>query len=173
MSKAFTREPDTDVPDKLLELPVPPPPNPVTERGHRQIVGAIAAIDQRLASEAEALGRVGIERLQRDRRYWAARLATARVTAPPDDPEEIGFGSEVTVAWPGRGEVTLRIVGEDEADPVQGAIGWRAPVAAALAGYGTGDAVSVQLAGSDVTLAVLSVRNGPIPLPSGDGTEAS
>lgn len=160
MSKAFVREPDQDSPNRLPELPVPPPPNPVTAEGHRQIVTTLAEIDAALAVPSGSADRAEIARLQRERRYWAARLATAQVTAPPADAEEIGFGSEVTVLWPGRGEVTLRIVGEDEADPARGLIGWRAPVAAALLGNGTGDSVEVALSGATLRLAVLWVRNG-------------
>lgn len=157
MNKAFVREPDVEVPEPLPELPVPPLPNPVTRAGLQRITAAIADIDRSLATATPE----GAARLQRDRRYWAARLATAQITAPPDDPEEIGFGSEVTLDWPGRGQVTLRIVGEDEADPASGAIGWRAPVAAALTGNGTGDTVDIALAGRTIHLAVLAVRNTP------------
>ncbi len=160
MNKAFVREPDVEVPEPLPELPVPPRPNPVTSQGLRQVTGAIEELDRRLASKVElVLDFDEVERLQRDRRYWTARLATAQITDPPSAPDEIGFGSDVTVAWPGRGEVTFRIVGEDEADPARGLIGWRAPVAAALAGNGTGDEVDIELAGRQIRLTVLAVRN--------------
>ncbi len=142
MNKAFVREPDVEVPEQLPELPLPPPPNPVTAEGNRRIVAAL---------EAAAT--------PRERRYWAARLSTARITPPPADADEIGFGSQVTLDWPGRGAVTLSIVGEDEADPAKGLIGWRAPVAAALTGNGTGDEVAVTLAGRQVVLRVRAVRN--------------
>lgn len=160
MNKAFVREPDVEVPERLAELPVPPPPNLVTSWGLRQITASIEDLDRRLAMKAEAgLDPDEVARLQRDRRYWTARFATAQLTDAPPDPDEIGFGSEVTVAWPGRGEVTLRIVGEDEADPNHGLVGWRAPVATALAGNSTGDEVDIELAGRQIRLAVLAVRN--------------
>jgi len=161
MSKAFTREPDDEMPDRLPEIPLPPPPNPVTAEGHRQIVTTIEALERRLAAEPGSLGQADLERAQRDHRYWTARLISAQLTASPTDPDEVGFGSEVTVAWPERGEVTLRIVGEDEADPAQGLIGWRSPVAAALTGSGVGDQVVVPLASDDIHLTILAVRNTP------------
>ena len=77
------------------------------------------------------------------------------------DRDEVGFGSRVTLAWPGRGEVALRIVGEDEADPAAGRIGWRAPVAAALGGAGAGDSVEVTLGGRLLRLSILAVDNRP------------
>ncbi|WP_291296788.1 GreA/GreB family elongation factor [Elioraea sp.] len=159
MSKAFVREPDGEVPGQLPEIPVPPGPNPVTAEGHTRIVTALDAIERRLADEGGLPERADADRLHRERRYWTARLATARITAPPADPHEVGFGSQVTVAWPGRGQVVLHIVGDDEADPTRGLIGWRAPVAAALIGSGMGDDVTVPLAGRDVPLVVLAVRN--------------
>jgi transcription elongation GreA/GreB family factor len=42
-------------------------------------------------------------------------------------------------------------------------IGWRAPVAKALMGHGTGDSVVVRLTGSEVELTTLAVRNTPHP----------
>lgn len=160
MNKAFVREPDVEVPEPLPELPIPPPPNPVTSAGLRRITETIDDLDRRLATAAETGRAVDeVERLQRDRRYWTARLATAQRTDPPSVPDEIGFGSDVTVAWPGRGDVTLRIVGEDEADPTHGLIGWRAPVAAALTGNGAGDEIDIELAGRQIRLTVLAVRN--------------
>ena len=160
MNKAFVREPDADEPEELPELPVPPPPNPVTSAGLRQIDAAIEDLDRRLAAAAGTDATAdAVEHLHRERRYWLARHATARLTDPPSAPDEIGFGSDVTVNWPERGEVTLRIVGEDEADPTRGLIGWRAPVAAGLAGNGTGDVVDIDLAGREIRLTVLAVRN--------------
>jgi transcription elongation GreA/GreB family factor len=159
MSKAFVREPDVEPPDRPPEIAVPPPPNPVTADGHRQIRAAIEALDVRLTAEGASVERAERDRMQRERRYWTARLATARITAPPSDAEEIGFGSQVKVAWPGRGEVVFRIVGEDEVDPSRGLIGWRAPVAYALIGNGLGDDVSIVLAGNAIRLKVLTVDN--------------
>lgn len=161
MNKAFVREPDEDVPDRLPELPLPPPPNPVTEAGLEQIKVALEAVERRLADAKARPERGETERLLREARYWAARLATARLTPPPDEADTAGFGSHLTIAWPGRGEVALSIVGDDEADPKAGLIAWRAPVAAALVGHGTGDCVVVQLAGREVELTILAVHNGP------------
>lgn len=163
MNKAFVREPDEDVPDRLPELPVPPPPNPVTEAGLRQIRATLESLERRLVAVRAGQDRTDAEQLRREMRYWAARLATARVTPPPNGADTVGFGSQLTIAWPGRGEVALGIVGDDEADPKAGLVGWRAPVAAALVGQDTGDRVVVQLAGSEVELTILAVRNTPHP----------
>ncbi len=97
--------------------------------------------------------------LRRRLRYWTVRRATAQLAAPPSDPAEVGFGSRVTLAWPGRGEVSLEIVGEDESDPSSGRVSWRAPTAAALIGNGAGDTVDAPIGGETRALRILAVEN--------------
>jgi transcription elongation GreA/GreB family factor len=160
MSRAFVREPDGDrPPEPTPEIPVPPPPNPVTARGLTLIEQAIADLESRLRAGAGAEP-AEAERLRRELRYWLARRATAQLTPPPAG-DEVGFGSRVTVDWPGRGRLVLHIVGDDEADPSAGRVGWRAPAAAALAGNGVGDAVEVSVAGRNLRLTILAVDNQP------------
>ncbi len=158
MSRAFVREQDAETPpEPVAEIPLPPPPNPVTKRGLALIEAAIADLEERLAhappEPAEAA------ELRRRLRYWTARRATAQLTAPPADPEEVGFGSRVTLAWPGRGEVSLEIVGEDESDPPAGKVSWRAPTAAALIGNGAGDTIDAPIGGETRPLRILAVEN--------------
>lgn len=157
MSRAFVREPDGGAPaEPLPDIPLPPPPNPVTARGAARIEATIAELEARL-SETEAADHA---ELKRRLRYWTARRTTAQITPPPTDPDEVGFGSRVMLAWPGRGDVTVEIVGEDESEPATGRIGWRAPLAAALIGAGRGETVEATLGPGPVSLRVLAVKNG-------------
>ena len=159
MSRAFVREPDAETPpEPLADIPLPPPPNPVTRRGLALIEAAVADFEERLArTPPEDLAEAA--ELRRRLRYWTSRRATAQLTAPPADPDEVGFGSRVRLAWPGRGEVSLEIVGEDESDPPSGRVSWRAPTAAALIGNGTGDTVDAPIAGETRPLKILAVAN--------------
>jgi len=102
---------------------------------------------------------VEADRLRRELRYWTARQAMAQLTPPPRTADEVGFGSRVTVDWPDRGKIDLQIVGDDEADPSIGRIGWRAPVAAALVGNGPGDEVEVSVGGRNLWLTIIAVDN--------------
>jgi transcription elongation GreA/GreB family factor len=159
VSRAFVREPDAETPpEPLAEIPLPPPPNPVTRRGLALIEAMVADLQERLA-RAPPEEPAELAELRRRLRYWTARRATAQLTAPPADPEEVGFGSRVTLAWPGRGEVSLEIVGEDESDPPAGKVSWRAPTAAALIGNGKGDSVDAPIGGEIRPLRILSVDN--------------
>jgi hypothetical protein len=149
MSRAFVREPDGSEPSEPLpQRPIPPGPNPVTEEGLARIEAELARLRALPApSPLEA----------RDLRYWELRRASAHLTAPPAD-GTVGFGSRVTVSGLGPQPRRLRIVGEDEADPAVGLIGWRAPLARALAGAEAGD----QVAGPNGhSLTVEKVENGP------------
>src|SRR5581483_6216269 len=113
---------------------VPPLPNPVTARGMALIETAIRDIEARLHTQPDAPDAPDAEQaadLRRRLRYWTARRATAQITETPADPDEVGFGSRVALDWPGRGRVEMRIVGDDEGDPANGRIGWRAATAAA------------------------------------------
>lgn len=159
MSRAFVREPDAEAPpEPLADIPLPPPPNPVTRRGLALIEAAVADFEQRLArTPSEDLAEAA--ELRRRLRYWTSRRATAQLTAPPADPDEVGFGSRVRLAWPGRGEVRIEIVGEDESDPPSGRVSWRAPTAAVLIGNGTGDTVDAPIAGETRPLKILAVEN--------------
>ena len=159
MSRAFVREPDAEMPpEPLADIPVPPPPNPVTARGLALIEAAVADLEARLGDGSDLDAGESAE-LRRKLRYWTARRTTAQLTRPPLDPDEVGFGSQVTVAWPGRGKVAMAIVGEDESDPSAGRVSWRAPTASALIGNGKGDKVDVAIAGRNVSLAILALRN--------------
>ncbi|TPG59008.1 hypothetical protein EAH89_06520 [Roseomonas nepalensis] len=148
MSRAFVREPDgSEPPEPPAERPVPPGPNPVTPEGLARIEAALAAL--RALEAPDPLQR-------RDLHYWQQRRASAQPTPPPEG-SAVGFGSWVTVAGLGPAPRRLRIVGEDEADPAAGLIGWRAPLAVALEGAEAGDEVEGP-GGRPVT--VLGVRNG-------------
>jgi len=147
MSVAFTKEEDlesaaADLPDR----PVSPHPNLVTAAG-------LAALDKALAaaraaySAAQASGdvrtdRTAMARAARDLRYYAARRASAHLVAAGDD-GVIRFGARVTLLREDGRRQVFAIVGEDEADPAQGAVSHVSPLARALFGKKVGDIAMV------------------------------
>lgn len=134
MSVAFRRDSDEEHREPRFELPIPPGPNLVTERG-------AALIDARIAEIEAAIERGGAEdevkSLKRDLRYWHTRRATMAVQ-PPADGEEAAFGTRVRYCLNGE-EKEVAIVGDDEADPTAGLISFASPLARALMGAGDGD----------------------------------
>lgn len=163
MSRAFVKEDDANKPPETLpDIAVPPPPNPVTARGLHLIEDAVRDLEARLHPDrtaAQEPDAAEMAELRRRLRYWTARRRTAQVTRPPTDAEEVGFGSHIVVDWPGRGRVAMQIVGEDEADPAEGRVSWRAPTVAALIGNGTGDRVEATIGGRPMALTIVSVDN--------------
>jgi transcription elongation factor GreB len=153
MSRAFVKEQDDLGPGAPPELTISPHPNWVTAEGLAQIEARLTEIERELSADP---GEMEAARLRRDQRYWSARRATARL-APQPDPgsDEVAFGSRVTLHRPDHDEEVLRIVGEDEADPAHGKIGYAAPLAHALLGAAAGDIVRL----GDREIEILDVDN--------------
>jgi transcription elongation GreA/GreB family factor len=142
MSRAFVKEDDTGGGVELLpDRPISPHPNIVTPGGLAAIERQLAELGERQAAALQAEDRAALAAIARDLRYWSARRATAQVVKAPDAPVEVAFGSRVTIARDDGRQQTWRIVGEDEADPAQGALSYVSPVARALLGKRIGDVV--------------------------------
>jgi len=151
MSVAFRRESDEAHLEPKFEIPIPPGPNLVTERGARLIEAKVTEIGgaiERSASEEE------VKALKRDLRYWNIRHATM-VVQPIASGTEVAFGTRVRYRLD-RKESTVAIVGDDEADPAAGLISFASPLARALIGAETGD--FVDFAGRTDALEILSVE---------------
>ena len=129
MSVAFTREQDAEAAAaRLPDRPISPHANLVTRSGFEALDAALT--DARKANlEAQTRGGVDADRTAmahatRDLRYWSARRASAQLTErnPADDGAQVGDRVSLTRA-DGRRQ-TLRLVGEDEADPSSGIIAY-------------------------------------------------
>ncbi len=150
MSVAFRRESDEEHKEPRFELPVPPGPNLVTERGYGLIKARTEELEAAVACATSDEQRA---ELQRDLRYWRVRLATAQI-APVTTGGAVAFGTRVAISQ--GGEVrTLTLVGHDEADPAAGLIGFASPLAQALMGAEPGDDIMVP--GSERATRVISV----------------
>lgn len=127
MSVAFRREGDDEHLEPKFEIPIPPGPNLVTERGKALIDARVRELQVLIANESdEEAGK----RLKRDLRYWETRQVTAQIMPVPDG-DVVAFGTRVTFTLNGKQRV-LSIVGDDEADPANDLIAFSAPLARAL-----------------------------------------
>lgn len=151
MSVAFRRECDEEHLEPKFELPIPPGPNLVTERGYAQIEARNAELEAAYAAEENEESRKG---LLRDLRYWRQRLASAQV-APLPSGARVAFGTQVTFERDGKRSV-LAIVGHDESDPASRRVAFTAPLARALIGAEVGD--EVELAGAASSLIVVAIE---------------
>ena len=150
MSRAFVRESAESAapPERMIAEG----PNPVTQAGYEKIAAEVARLEGALKSEPNVLLR---ETLERDLRYWTVKKASAQV-APPPEGAAIAFGSRVTLIRNGRRQ-SMRIVGEDEADPACGLVSWRSPLAQAVIGAMEGD--EIEMARPKAEIAIVKVEN--------------
>ena len=153
MIVAFRRDSDEEHLEPKFELPIPPGPNLVTPRG----LSLIEARNAELEAAVAAATREHLPELQRDQRYWRARLATAQL-APPPSGEIVAFGTRVTIEQDGKTR-TLDIVGHDESDPAAGRIAFTAPLAKALIGSEIGEEVEPPGPGGPITIVAIEVRD--------------
>ncbi len=142
MSKAFTREDDSDGATELPERIISPHPNLVTPEGRARIDAQIADAGRRQAEAVVSGDKDVAVRAARDLRYWRQRSSTAQVQPQPPGADEVAFGSTVELVLADGRRVNWRIVGEDEADPATGTLSHASPLARALMGQGVGDSVS-------------------------------
>lgn len=145
MSRAFVKETETATPPP--ERLVSDGPNLVTQTGYEQITAHVARLEAALKADPDVLAR---ETLERDLRYWSVAKASAQIVVPAQD-GAVAFGSRVTVERGGREQV-FRIVGEDEADPKQGLVNFRAPLADAVLGARVGDVIESGAPLGDITI---------------------
>lgn len=152
MSVAFRRESDEEHKEPRFELPVPPGPNLVTKRGYDLIRMRTEEFEAAVACASSDEQRA---ELQRDLRYWRARLATAQIV-PVSTSEAVAFGTRVAIERGGSVQ-TFTIVGHDEADPAAGLIAFASPLAQSLMGAEPDD--DITLPGSDQVTRVISVES--------------
>jgi transcription elongation GreA/GreB family factor len=138
VSRAFVKEQDNAAPPP--ERMVQDGPNPVTREGFAHIESEVARLEAALKTETNPLLR---ETLERDLRYWQISKSRAEIAAAPVG-DAVAFGHRVVLRRGGR-EQSFRIVGEDEADPPNGLLSWRAPLAQAVMGAEAGDIVESRL----------------------------
>ena len=173
MSKAFTKESDTDNADDLIgsRAAASPPPgvaNYLTDSGARRLRDELARLVQvERAALANASPPDGGEttRLRRKLNQRIADLeqilASAKVVPPPEQPEErrrVVFGAAVTVRAVRTGEVSrYRIVGVDEVGLGEDRVSLHAPIARALINARLGERVRFRFPAGEEELEIVAV----------------
>ena len=152
MSVAFRRESDEEHLEPKFELPIPPGPNLVTERGYALIKARHDLIEAQLETP---LGEDERKAVLRDARYWRHQLASAQL-APVPDGATVAIGTRVGIERDGKAQ-SLKIVGHDEADPNAGRLVFSAPLARALLGAEIGDEIKFPGPGQIVRVTAITV----------------
>src|SRR5687768_3983125 len=164
MSKAFTRETDSDVDDDE-EAGLPPLPsgskNYITPAGYARLRDELLQLmDEERPKVVEAVhwaakngdrsengdyiyGKKRLREIDRRIRFLTKRLEIAEVTDPSlhHGKDQVFFGATVTYAEESGQERTITILGIDEADSAKGQVSWISPIARALLKAREGDVV--------------------------------
>lgn len=178
MSKAFTRETDTD--DDELEPAARLPlgvKNYITPNGYRklkeeleqlwkverpalvQTITWAASNGDRSENGDYIYGKKRLREIDRRVRFLRKRLEQAEVVDPAQrgDCDQVFFGATVTVCNSDGSENVYSIVGVDEADVARGRISWVSPLARALLKLREGDMVQLRTPVGVNELEVLTV----------------
>src|SRR6267378_2853703 len=183
MSKAFVKETDEedDLPDEPLAIPVGVK-NYMTPEGHRRMqdelrqllrverpkvvetVAWAAGNGDRSENGDYFYGKRRPREIDRRIRFLSKRLESAEVVDPNQqrNRDQVFFGATVTYAN-GRGtQMTVTIVGIDEADLDRGQVSWLSPIARALIKAHQGDIVDLCAPAGVDQIEVLAIRYGVV-----------
>jgi len=164
MSRAFVKENDLehagiDIPER----PLSDEPNYVTPHGLKLLNEKIDVLEVERENlkqkKDDPIARQKIAMIERDMRYYAARIESAILTSPKDENRSIVlFGAKVSVEDEEGKISTFEIVGEDEADIRQGKVSYLSPLAEALIGAKLGDEVTWQKPMGDSYLTIQKIN---------------
>ena len=161
MSKAFTRESDTEDDDEGLPLLPAGGKNYITPQGYANlraelfdlidnerpkvvdIVHWAASNGDRSENGDYIYGKKRLREIDRRIRFLTKRLEIAEVTDPSvhTGKDQVFFGATVTYVEEAGEERTVTILGIDEADSLAGEVTWISPIARALLKAREGDVV--------------------------------
>ncbi len=163
MSRAFVKDDNEDLPsEELPERPVSSEPNYVTKDGLDMLRTKVEALQKehaRLKQAAEDFDKPRLAVVERDLRYYQARLESAIVVDVAGEPkDEVHFGAMVKAEDEDGHIHGFTIVGEDEADVNKNKVSWRSPLANALMGARVGDTVTWNRPVGAMMLEVLEIE---------------
>jgi transcription elongation factor GreB len=179
MSKAFTRESDSDQPeaDNQNEQPVPGGKNYMTPAGaermrielrklrHEErpevtkVVAWAAGNGDRSENGDYLYGKKRLREIDKRMRFLAKRLESAVVVDPVTvTATVVQFGATVDLRFEDDTEKTYSIVGIDEIDIARGRISWQSPLARALLKASEGDVVTFHSPKGMIEVEVLAIR---------------
>ena len=182
MSKAFTREQDSELDDDVEPAPALPSGsrNYMTPAGFGRLKAELARLVEKDRPETVAAvawaasngdrsenadyiyGKKRLREIDRRIRFLVSRLDKAEIVDPLARREagvdQVYFGATVTVADSRGRQWTLTIVGVDEIDTARGYISWMSPMARALLKAREGDTVTLKTPGGVESIEIREVR---------------
>ncbi|MDQ5927104.1 MAG: Transcription elongation factor GreB [Pseudomonadota bacterium] len=179
MSKAFTKETDSDEDDDLLLPPLPSgTKNYITPQGYQRlriellhlidserpkivdIVHWAASNGDRSENGDYIYGKKRLREIDRRIRFLTKRLDIAEVANPSlhHGNDQVFFGATVTYENQAGVTRTITIKGIDEVDSLSGEVSWVSPIARALLKARLGDEVQLMTPGGLERLEIIAVQ---------------
>lgn len=179
MSKAFTKETDNDQDGEASQPDIPKGiRNCMTPEGHKaledelyflmhkerprivEIVSWAAGNGDRSENGDYIYNKKRLREIDRRARYLTKRLEDAEIVDPRRQQgiEKVYFGATVTYEEEDGKEITVKLVGQDEADFAKGKIYWQSPVGKALLKAEAGDSVSVKTEAGTRIIEIIDVE---------------
>jgi transcription elongation GreA/GreB family factor len=163
MSRGFVKEDDlelagTDIPER----PISEHPNYVTPNGLKQLEQMVEALSIEhkalLPENEDATASQKLASIERDLRYYEARLEQAILVSPASEKPTIAvFGTTVSVEDKNGEQHRFNIVGEDEADARMNKVSYISPLAKALIGHKVDETVIWKRPAGDLTLEIIDI----------------
>lgn len=124
-----------------------------------EAVSRAAANGDRSENGDYIYGKKRLREIDRRIRFLSKRLETAEIIDPRVQPnrDRVFFGATVTYVNDRDEELTVTIVGQDEADMTKGTISWLSPVAKALMRATVGDEIRVRTPAGEDLLEILAI----------------
>ena len=182
MSKAFTKETDTEADDETEKLDALPADvkNYMTPIGFAtmqaelkqllygerpkivETVSWAAGNGDRSENGDYIYGKKRLREIDRRVRYLGKRLESAEVVEPEKQKhlKQVFFGATVTYARADDSEHTVTLVGVDEINVEQGRISWISPMAKALLKAKVGDTVELKTPSGNESLEIVAISYG-------------
>jgi transcription elongation factor GreB len=128
-----------------------------------EIVSWAAGLGDRSENADYQYGKRRLREIDRRVRYIRKRLDHCAVVDPAAQPrrDQVFFGATVTYARADDSEVTVTIVGVDEADMEKGLVSWVSPVARALLRGRVGDLTRLRRPGGTEEIEILEIAYPP------------
>ncbi len=125
-----------------------------------EVVSWAAGLGDRSENADYQYGKRRLREIDRRVRFLRKRLERVQVVDPAAQArrDQVFFGATVTYAREDDREVTVTIVGVDEADSSAGRISWVSPVARALLGTRVGDLVKFRTPQGVESIEVVEIR---------------
>ena len=101
-----------------------------------------------------------LREIDRRLRYLKKKLDNAKIVDPKDQQglDRVFFGATVTYVREDDTEITVKLVGIDEADFAKGKINWLSPVGKALLKKSIGDTARITIDGKSEELEILKIK---------------